>query len=268
MAQLPDTRFCEAHGILRDGSVPLTCSGDQQAWPWLVLDPHHPIVVQTVNFWASVEAGLLKGNWEEGQWTALTEMEWECGAPGCGHAHHGLADYFDQGSKQHFRLTLFDANGHLVYRVSGAGVVFRNRDFEGWRDASKQAAADLVAEDFTFAPDDRVQAPCPGGSVLAALASPDARTAQGLVTAENGLPPGNPYMSGSGDHVNATHLAEAVRQFAALTGGAKQPYPRAGSARFTHYVELGVPFEVSGDGRETQVHQNGKLCAIFADYSA
>ena len=98
-------------------------------------------MVQTVNFWASVEAGLARASWDPQQWTALTEMEWQCGAPGCGHAHHGLVDYYEDGGKQRFRITLFDAAGRLVYRMSGAGVVFRTRNFEGWRAEAKAGNA-------------------------------------------------------------------------------------------------------------------------------
>jgi hypothetical protein len=263
MAQLAENRFCTAHELLRDGSVALSCSGDAAAWPWLALDPHHPIVVQTVNFWASVEAGLARASWDPEQWTALTEMEWQCGAPGCGHAHHGLADYYEDSGKQRFRITLFDAAGRLVYRMSGAGVVFRTRNFEGWRAEAKEAAGgDDKA--FVFAPAEAVHAPVKGGSFLSAD-----DPGRALVTAANGLPPGHPYMSGSGDHVNATHLAEAVRQHAALALGKGGALPTGGTMRFRRYVELGVPFElVAGQGEVTEAYQSGNLCCEAAFYDA
>ncbi|WP_435416797.1 hypothetical protein WAB17_07810 [Parerythrobacter aurantius] len=255
MAQLGESRFCTAHEVLGDGSVALTCSDDRRAWPWLALDPHHPIVVQTVNFWASVEAGLAKHSWDDGQWTALTEMEWQCGAPGCGHAHHGLADYYDDDGKQRFRITMFDAAGRLVYRMSGAGVVFRTRNFEGWR-AEAKAAAGSERAPFVFAADEAVHAPVAGGSFLGA---DDAGLA--LVTPGNGLPPGHPYMSGSGDHVNATHLAEAVRQYAALVLGKGAALPSGGEMHFRRYVELGVPFSIAGDDTASvTIHQAGRPC--------
>lgn len=255
MAQLGETRFCTAHELLRDGSVALTCSDDVSAWPWLALDPHHPIVVQTVNFWASVEAGLAKASWDPEQWTALTEMEWQCGAPGCGHAHHGLADYYEDGGKQRFRITLFDAAGRLVYRMSGTGVVFRTRNFEGWR-AEAKAGTGAERTPFVFAADEAVHAPVTGGSFLSA---DDPGLA--LVTPENGLPPGHPYMSGSGDHVNATHLAEAVRQYAALALGKGAGLPSGGAMRFRRYVELGVPFEIVACEEElVEIRQGGAVC--------
>lgn len=255
MAQLAGTHFCTAHEVLRDGSVALTCSDDVAAWPWLALDPHHPIVVQTINFWASVEAGLAKQSWVDGQWTALTEMEWQCGVPGCGHAHHGLADYYEDGGKQRFRITLFDKAGRLVYRMSGAGVIFRTRNFEGWRAAAK-AAAGTARAPFVFAADEAVHAPVADGSFLCAE---DPGLA--LVTPENGLPPGHPYMSGSGDHVNATHLAEAVRQYAAMALGKGAALPSGGEMHFRRYVELGVPFEIEGGGSEAVTfYQNEKPC--------
>lgn len=257
MAQLAGTRFCTAHEVLGDGSVALTCSDDAAAWPWLALDPRHPIVVQTINFWASVEAGLAKQSWEDGQWTALTEMEWQCGTPGCGHAHHGLADYYEDGGKQRFRITLFDKAGRLVYRMSGAGVVFRTRDFEGWR-AQAKAAAGAERAPFVFAADEAVQAPVAGGSFLSAE-----DPGRALVTPENGLPPGHPYMSGSGDHVNATHLAEAVRQYATLALGTGAALPNGGEMQFRRYVELGVPFEIAvGEDRAVTLSQNDKPCCV------
>ncbi len=263
MAQLAETRFCTAHELLRDGSVALSCSDDAEAWPWLALDPHHPIVVQTVNFWASVEAGLAKATWDPAQWTALTEMEWQCGGPGCGHAHHGLADYYEEGGKQRFRITLFDAAGRLVYRMSGAGVVFRTRDFEGWR-AEAKAAAGSERAPFVFAADEAVHAPVAGGSFLSAD-----NPGLALVTPENGLPPGHSYMSGSGDHVNATHLAEAARQYAALALGKGSDLPSGGSMRFRRYVELGVPFELEmGESAVVTIRQNGhNCCEAHFDYS-
>lgn len=255
MAQLADTHFCTAHELLRDGSVALSCSDDLAAWPWLALDPHHPIVVQTVGFWASVEAGLAKQSWEDGQWTALTEIEWQCGTPGCGHARHGLADYFEDEGKQRFRITLFDAAGRLVYRMSGAGVVFRTRNFEGWR-AEAKAAAGTGNESFAFAPDEAVHAPVAGGSFLSA-----SDPGLALVTPANGLPPGNPYVTGSGDHVNSTHLAEAVRQYAALALGKGPALPSGGEMWFRRYVELGAPFAIRGeDVSSVTAHQSGKLC--------
>lgn len=256
--QFVGDRFCSAHEVLPDGSVALRCSGDAAAWPWLALDPHHPIVVQTVAFWTSVEAGLARKSWNEDQWTALTQIEWQCGDRGSGHAHHGLVDYYDDAGKQRFRITLFDAAGRLVYRMSGAGVVFRTRDFEGWRATSKQAATGTAA--FVHAADEAVHAPVAGGSFLDAGQGTTA-----LVTASNGLPPGHPYMSGSGDHVNATHLAEALRQYAALCMGMGAALPRRGAMRFRRYVELGVPFELAGEampdgGLALAVSQGGSTC--------
>lgn len=235
MGQFAERRFCTAHEILPDGSVALTCSADRGDWPWLALDPHHPIVVQTVAFWASVEAGLAKESWDPDQWTALTRIEWQCGTPGSGHAHHGLVDYYDDAGRQRFRITLFDVDGRLVYRMSGTGVVFRTRDFEGWRATAKEAVASTGP--FVFADDAAVHAPVAGGSFLEA-----GQHSRALVTAANGLPPGHPYMSGSGDHVNAGHLAEALRQYAALAMGMGAVLPRGGAMRFLRYVELGVPF--------------------------
>ena len=72
-------------------------------------------------------------------------------------------------------------------------------------------------------------------------------------------------MSGSGDHVNATHLAEAVRQYAALALGKGAGLPSGGAMRFRRYVELGVPFEIVACEEElVEIRQGGAVCCEAA----
>ncbi|GAA4049614.1 hotdog family protein [Parerythrobacter jejuensis] len=268
MAQVSVDPWATTHEVLPDGTVAFSCSQDVALWPWLELDPHDPIVIQTINFWASYQSGQARGGWEPGQWTALTWMEWECGDRGCGHATHGIEDTFEIDGEMRFRLTFFDVAGRLVARMSGTGVVFRNRDFEGWRAKSKQQAAiETAPENFEFASSAEVGASVPCGSVLAPLEQSGIQSTRGLITPENGLAPANPHLSGSGDHVNATHLAEAVRQFDTLLQAGDRRIPTGGEMRFSRYVELGVPFDISlsATGAEQQVthaevHQGGRLC--------
>lgn len=269
MAQVSVEPWATAHEVLQDGTVAFTCSQDAEQWPWLALDPHDPIVIQTINFWASYQAGQARGGWEPGQWTALTWMEWQCGHRGCGHATHGIEDTFEREGEMFYRLTFFDAAGALVARMSGTGVVFRNRDFEGWRAKSKaEAGAGRVPfEDFPFAAAEKVGAVVPCGSVLSPLSGGGETSVRGLISAENGLAPANPHLSGSGDHVNATHLAEVVRQFDTLLQDGERRIPAGGEMRFLKYVELGVPFEVSlkqggagSDRIEAEVRQSGRSC--------
>jgi hypothetical protein len=268
MAQVTMAPWAQAEEVLADGAVSFTCSRDSDQWPWLTLDPHDPAVIQTINFWASYQAGQARGNWEPGQWTALTFMEWETGKPGCGHATHGVEDIFEREGKQTYRLTFFDDAGALVARMSGTGVVFRNRDFEGWRAKEKERlAGERRTSPFGFASAENVGAASEQGSLLAEFEGPDARATSGLITPENGLAPANPYLSGSGDHVNATHLAEVVRQFDTLLRGGDKRLPKRGEMRFSHYVELGVPITVSlregtdaATSIEAEVRQGGRLC--------
>ena len=268
MAQVSMDPWATAHEVLADSGVTFTCSRDIEAWPWLTLDPHDPIVIQTINFWASYQAGEARGGWEPGQWTALTWMEWEVGAPGCGHATHGVEDVFERDGEHYFRITFFDDAGVLVARMTGTGVVFRNRDFEGWRaKAKEELAAQRDDTQFAYASAEDVGASTPNGSLLAPLAAADSRETTGLITAENGLAPGNPHLSGSGDHVNATHLAEVVRQFDTLLRGGEKRLPVGGEIRFHRYVELGVPIAVrlkdgtnTANAIEAEVHQAGRLC--------
>ncbi|ABC64383.1 hypothetical protein ELI_11455 [Erythrobacter litoralis HTCC2594] len=260
--------WAKAQEVLADGGVAFTASRDGETWPWLALDPHDPIVIQTINFWASYQCGEARGGWEPGQWTALTWMEWQAGAPGCGHATHGVEDVFEKEGEHFYRLTFFDDAGALVARMTGKGVVFRNRDFEGWRaKEKKRLQTETIKDAFAFAPVEQVGASTANGSLLSALSTGKAPSARGLITAKNGLAPGNPHLSGSGDHVNATHLAEVMRQFDTLLRGGDKRLPRGGEMRFMRYVELGVPLTVSlkpgcdlAQCIEAEVHQAGRLC--------
>ena len=90
----------------------------------------------------------------------------------------------------------------------------------------------------------------------------------GLVTRHNGFPPAHPYHDGSGDHVNASHLADACRQFACLVRREPQLRVNSGMMQFERYVELDHPFvlEMAGDGESHQgmtmsISQAGEPCA-------
>lgn len=262
-------QFTHSHHVLDDGGVIFRCSDDREKWPWLALDPHDPIVVQTINFWVASGASAARGTLDPTKWTALTQTEWTCGEPGVGHATHGIAEPDGKDGTIGYRLALFDRDGALVYRMTGTGVVFQNRNFEAWREEKKQAVAEDTAPiEFTYVGDDAVALGNQGVSVLGAIIDGDVPTAPGLITKENGFPPGNPYLSGSGDHVNATHLAEIGRQFASqLADGAVQTC-HGGEMQFDKFVELSTPFQVTlvpekskDDQITVTVHQADRLCA-------
>ena len=73
-----------------DGTLSFRCSGDAEAWPWLSLAPQHPVVVPTQQFWASYCALQFEGGLEEGQWSALTWMDYALGEPQADHAVRGV----------------------------------------------------------------------------------------------------------------------------------------------------------------------------------
>ena len=79
------------HEVADDGTVTFRCSTDVEKWPWLALHPFDPIVVQSINFWASVETATARGTHgirRNGR--RLTHMTWRCGETGVGHAVRGV----------------------------------------------------------------------------------------------------------------------------------------------------------------------------------
>lgn len=239
-------------------------------WPFLDLPPHHPIAIQTLQYWASVEAWLERGTLDKDKWTALTWTEWECGAAGTGHAVSGTSEQVLVGGKARMELKLFDADGALTCRMQSKGVVFHNRDFEAWRDKAKQESApEEELSEFDFASPEAVGSDGVGPALISALQGGGKPNAIGLVSKENGLPPGHRYMSGSGDHVNSTHIAEAAHQFVHLLEDSAPLRVAGGEMRFTRYVELGRPLRIEltekGEGEASMVmSQGGHDCSMVS----
>ncbi|GAA0478399.1 hypothetical protein GCM10009096_20380 [Parasphingorhabdus litoris] len=264
-------KFTHSHVVLEDGTVAFKCSADQDIWPWLALHPFDPIVVQTVNYWASVETSTARGTWDPTKWSALTQSDWTCGKSGANHPTHGVADLIKEGENLRFQLTFFDKYGSLVYRMSGIGVVFQNRDFESWRDKAKQQiTAPVMAEDFQYAPANLVGVGSQNESFLSPLIDHHNPSAQALITKENGFPPEHPFLSGSGDHVNSTHLADVARQFLNLVLDGRPRLIIGGEMIFKRYVELGLPFHIaltqedrSQNTISMAVQQSDHLCATI-----
>ncbi|MEL6858248.1 MAG: hypothetical protein AAFO74_07665 [Pseudomonadota bacterium] len=227
-----------------DGIVIFECSRDSSVWPWLKLDPIHPILVQTINFWASIDAGEFLGTLDPNTWTALTKVEWVCGPPGVGLPARG--EYWGEQDKNRARyaLTFFDDTGELVAKMAGEGVTFRTRNFEGWRGEAKEKVQPPEPPAFTYAPAAAVGVAAQSESFLAPLAGASSIKTAGLVTKATGLRPGHPYIGGSGDHVNSTHMGEIGRQFGQLLLG-RPCLQTGGTMVFDHYVELDAPFEVA-----------------------
>ena len=255
--------FTHSHHLNEDGSLSFLCAED--GWSWHGLDPYDPIVIQSINFYASVEAGAARGTFDISKWSALTQMDWSCGN-GKGHAARGVIDALDSDESPKFSMTFFDADDVILYQMGGTGVVFKNRDFNKWRETSKkQVKTPLKASDFTYA-----QAADSGkkSKVEVFLGAVIEDKAIGLITDENGFTPNHPYITGSGDHVNATHLADICHQLIRQRHGSGDFVIMNGDMRFKHYVELGQIFEIvltkslSNCQLSFEIRQNDKICAL------
>lgn len=231
------------HKRLDDGSVAFDCSQDADVWPWLRLSPIHPILVQTINFWASIDSGEFLGTFDPEVWTALTQVEWACGPPTAQLPVRGLYSTTQSDERARYHLSFFDQDDQQVARLSGQGVTFRTRNFEGWREETKEKIVKPEPPPFDYAPKEAVNVATQAESFLAPLSRGKTVTTSGLITKANGLRPEHPYIGGSGDHVNSTHMGEVGRQFGDLLMG-QQLINRGGEMDFMHYVELGSPFEV------------------------
>lgn len=249
MPKKHDIAFTHSHRVLPDGAVAFRCSDDLDKWPWLTLPSWHPTVIQTINYWASVEAGRALESHDSDKWSALTETHWVANTDRAGPPSHGLAEFIDDPDipdRRLFRLTFFDKDGVFVCRLTGKGVIFHTRDFEGWRDRSKKASAPTQAvEDFNFASADELGVPSDVERFLSPLVKEDAVSATALITKENGLTPAHPWHDGSGDHVNANQLADAGLQFAHLIHQGCPLTCTQGKIEFLKFVELGRPFTIS-----------------------
>lgn len=256
--------FTSHHEIRSDGSVAFRCSTDAEAWPWLRLQAHHPVLVQSINYWASVESGRARGTFDPNKWSALTETEWQCDAPGPIVA--GVSDPPGADGSPAYGLKFFNAEGATVCKMTGTGVVFRTRDFEAWRSKAKSVPVSDEAWNTEYVEAQNVGVATDSEAFLSSLTGDAVVSARGLITRENGLIPNHPYLDGSGDHVNSTHLAEVARQFACLVAKTPNISLPGGDMRFTRYVELGRPFEVvqTEPLRDNQlslvVRQGGKDC--------
>lgn len=268
--------FTHTHQNLDDGSVIFECSQDQKIWPWLALHPHDPIVLQTINYWAPVELGETRKTFDREKWTALTETTWSLGTPDIGKIVRGVAAPLSEPNSMDYDIQFFDEQDRLICHMTGKGVVFQNRDFEAWRNKAKAVIGALPKPtDFQYAASDLTGAAVQSQSFLSDLIDADRPTVQALITQENGFMPEHPHISGSGDHVNATHLAVAGQQFVTLLESGKQIEANDGTLKFMTFVELGHPFEISVSETakkdktiQLDFHQAGTLCASMTmDYS-
>lgn len=266
MAKQFSRSYTSDHRIQEDGAVTFLCSTNTDEWPWLTLGAHHPVTVQAQNFWTSVGAILALGGMKDGQWSALTWTHWECSFGECGMAVRGLYTREISGDDENYIIELFDHADRVTVRMRGRGVVFRNRNFEEWRGkAKREAEAHLPQPAFAFAAREAVGISPAEHAFVGALA-PDGGAVPALITRENGLPPANPMLSGSGDHVNSVHMIEAARQALCLISGDPSAGVSGGEMELNRYVELGTPFDLkiaAQSAHETcfELEQLGRVCA-------
>ena len=265
----PAKSFTHSHEVGEDGCVHFRCSEDVSLWRWLELAPGHPIIVQVANYWVSVECSTFRGTFDPTKWSALVWTEWHCGSRDTGHPVRGVMGPLGEDGELGFAIELFDAQDRPAFSMKGRGVVFRTRNFEGWRGESKtKLAREDAAEGFTYATKAAVGAGPNEFSFLAPVAMGDTITCEGLITPLNGLPPAHPYISASGDHVNAAHIAEAARQFLALFKGNPAIRVSGGEITFKHYVEINAPFTITlVEGSSASISmilaQGGRECSLI-----
>ena len=269
MPGIAPVSYTHSHQFLDGGALAFQCSQDMDAWPWLALPPFDPIVVQSINYWASVECGTARGTFDPNKWSALTQMDWEWGAESSGHAVHGSYEVIGDDANSHFHMRFFDADNALVYRMSGKGVVFQNRDFEGWRARAKAEIAERCSVgDFTYAHHEATGMPSQWQSFLSHINEGDRLSVQALMTRENSFMPNHIYHGGSGDHVNSNQLADVARQFAQALHGGTPIIITSGEMTFQRYVELERPFDIAvaenglSDGKVAMnISQAGNFCS-------
>lgn len=265
----PPNPYASHYETQEDGTVTFRCSSDLEANPWLALPPHHAVVIQTQAFWTAIGATIMLGGMEAGQWSALTWIDWELGAGDGGHAVRGVYRGQANGEKPTYEIVLFNADDAPIVTIQGRGVVFRNRNFEKWRGGAKaeakaKAKTGVPHSDFTFANRNALNL-MPQERILVAPFEEGTSFVDALVTPENGFPPGNLMIGGSGDHVNSTHIHEIARQALILIKG-RCDIDTSGAISFGRYVELGSPLRLNiaeeGDHVITfELEQLGKKCA-------
>ena len=251
-----------------DGTLHFRCATDAEAWGWLSLAPQHPVVIQTQQFWASFCALQFEGGLEDGQWSALTWMDYTLSDPKADHAVRGVYSRIEDERGPAFGITLFDTEDREIATMRGRGVVFRNRNFEEWREGSKTEAKQApTCADFVYADPEALGLGAGEFGFVAPLQA-GSNQIEGLVTPENGMPPHNRVISGSGDHVNSTHFGEITRQALCLLTSDPAVQVTGGEMHLNRYVELGTLFSLrfeppkDSSGRFT-LEQLGKDCAVI-----
>ena len=249
--------------------VELAFDLDEGRWPWLILPPVHPVVVGKYQYYGGLAAFWALTGTDPSVMTALTQIRWSVHDLDAGaHGRRGTCERRLAEGRDNLDLVVLDPGGDPMWSADFHGVAFPNRNFEQWR-AHTKAKARQAAEGLPSP--ERVPAAAlglgaQGKSLVSALRSDgEHRVCHGLV-GEDDFFPAHPYHTGAGDHVNAMQLFEAAYQAAHLA--TDSPSLRrcvGGSARFSRFVEVGVPFDVrvvgvEGSRVKTRIVQLGEPC--------
>jgi hypothetical protein len=226
---------------------------DRERWPWLALAAHHPVLVEKYQYFSAVTSFSVAEP-DRTPFAALTRFRWTCTEHAWrgGHATTGTCEPWMREDGLGFSLVVRDAEGRPVYRASGEGFEFGDRDFPAWRERNRRAVrAAGGAMEAELAPPSAVGVGAQGRSfVTRRHDAGGAPMVTALVPTRDGFHPHHPFHTGSGDHVNAGHLFDCVLQAAHLfhEGGLLECI--GGAAHFTRFVELDVPFTITLRRRE------------------
>ncbi len=275
MANTSSSVFVVDHAVDQNGVMTFRCVRDERVFPWTTLPFAHPILIQMMGYFVSVGLASHRGTLDPDQWTALTEINWRClGArDDRRRPDRGRADPVGSDGSPDFDFTIFDEAGAPLYRLAGKGVVFRNRDFEGWRAKNKNRIMALPEPlDFEFADPDAAEVASAAQCFVSPRVSTSPPAVDALLTAKSGFPPAHPFHDGSGDHVNSSHQADAADQAArVMFPELRGAICRRGTIRFKGYVELERPFRLIAGALELRdqaltlaISQGGRDCSEVA----
>lgn len=258
-------RLAYAHNLARVLSaspevVELALDLEPARWPWLALPARHPVLLQKLLYFASLTALSASGNASDDAYSAMTGVSWTHAlGPDSPIPTRARCTFMPTEHGDGFELVLGD--GVATFRGTGVALDF---DVPAWRAVTR---AEVLAKA------EAAPAIADGRFVVVDEANADGTfVAQGLVTTEGGFHPGHPFHTGSGDHVNVSHLVDCVAQVAEAQLGADPLSCTGGRGVFRRFVELDVPFVLKGhitgqriDASITQVGEaNGKVSLTFA----
>lgn len=238
---------------IQDRSVSFEFDLDGNRWPWLILPPQHPVLIEQYQYFASVTAGRALHALPADQFSALTHYAWGCPVRVKRFARTGILEAQAAGQKMHFEMDCFTDDGKHAIAMQGSGFSFSDRDFKAWRHRSRQAVLKAVGARKIELARPQLLGIDHGGAVFVSdpLMQGDQLHLLAQVFLEQGFYPQHAFHTGSGDHVNAAQLLDcglqAAHRLAAYEQGDQSPcsmFCIGGRLQFHQFVELDAPFEI------------------------